>query len=272
MKSLFQQSVFIAACVFCGGSIAFAEVTGDEAYALLQDGNARFVAGETIAYHEDAARRKETADNGQKPFVSVLTCSDSRVPAEIVFDQGIGDVFVVRVAGNVADTDEIGTLEYGVGHLNTPLLVVLGHTKCGAVTAVCEKAEVHGSIPQLVDNIIPAVAKAQAAFPDLQGKALAPEAVKFNVYQAMADILSRSEEVRHLIKSQKLMVIGAIYDISSGKVEWLGGHPEQASFFANDGAHTPKDDSAHKTKDDGAHTAQKEPTHTPEKAAAPAHH
>ena len=152
----------------------------------------------------------------------------------MIFDQGIGDVFVVRVAGNVADTDEIGTLEYGVGHLGTPLLVVLGHTKCGAVTAVCENAALHGSIPQLVDNIIPAVEKTKLAFPSLTGKDLAPEAVRFNVLQSMADILKRSEEVRHLIKAGKLMVVGAIYDISTGAVTWIGGHPEQASFFTAD--------------------------------------
>ena len=105
----------------------------DEALQKLIAGNARFAAGEPTAQHQDQARRCETVAGGQHPYVTILSCADSRVPPEIVFDAGLGDLFVIRIAGNVADTDEIATIEYGVGHLNSPLIVVMGHTKCGAV-------------------------------------------------------------------------------------------------------------------------------------------
>ncbi|MBI5865537.1 MAG: hypothetical protein HZB38_13725 [Planctomycetes bacterium] len=111
-------------------------ITPDEAQQRLTDGNQRFSTGAATNPRCDEARRAETAEKGQNPFATVLTCSDSRVCAERIFDQGVGDVFTIRVAGNVSDTDEIGTIEYGVGHLHTPLLVVMGHSSCGAVGAV----------------------------------------------------------------------------------------------------------------------------------------
>src|SRR5688572_4328071 len=135
-------------------------LSGEDALTALKDGNTRYIAGKPIHPNQDAARRTTVA-KGQNPFATVLTCSDSRVPVELLFDQGLGDTFVVRVAGNVSDTDEVGSIEYGVGHLNTPLLVVMGHTSCGAVKAVLEGLQVHGSIPALVDNITPAIAQAK---------------------------------------------------------------------------------------------------------------
>lgn len=203
----------------------------DAVVRQLSDGNTRFVTNRPAHPNTDAARRADTANNGQHPAATILTCSDSRVSPEIVFDQGIGDVFVVRVAGNVCDVDEMGSVEYGTDHLGTPLLVVLGHTKCGAVTAIVESAEVHGHIPQLVDNIAPAVEKAQADHPDLQGKALVPQATKANVWQSVEDLLTKSAAVHKRVKSGKLKIVGAVYDISSGKVEWMGAHPQQKMFL-----------------------------------------
>ncbi|MFN9972998.1 MAG: carbonic anhydrase, partial [Phycisphaerae bacterium] len=110
----------------------------------------------------------------------MLGCADSRVPVERVFDQGIGDVFTVRVAGNVAKVDEIGSVEYAAGHMNVPLLVVLGHTKCGAVTAVVNNAKVGGSIPGLVSSIVPAVESARKLDPKATGEALIPLAIEAN--------------------------------------------------------------------------------------------
>ena len=203
----------------------------DQALKELQKGNARFAKGKMLQLRRDQARRGETA-KGQHPFVTVLTCSDSRLPPEIVFDQGLGDVFTVRVAGNVADVDEIGTIEYGVGHLQTPLCVVLGHTACGAVTAVVKGAEVHGNIPALVDNIIPAVESTRQQHPELSGDQLIPAAIEANVFQSIADILTHSEEVRGLVKEGKLRVLGAVYDIQTGKVRWLGVHPGQVALLS----------------------------------------
>jgi methyl-accepting chemotaxis protein len=202
--------------------------TSSEALAQLQAGQTRFVAGSPTHPHQDSGRRSEIAGT-QAPFATVLTCSDSRVPPEILFDQGLGDLFVVRVAGNVADTDEIGSIEYGAGHLHTPLLVVLGHTGCGAVKAVLEHAQVHGSIPDLVDNIGPAVEKARGSAP---GAALFAEAVKLNVWQSIDDLFQRSAEIRELVKNGQLKVVGAVYDLATGAVQWHGEHPEQARLLA----------------------------------------
>ena len=206
-------------------------LNSDAALTALKDGNARYVAGKSTHPNLDAARRTAVA-KGQNPFVTVLTCSDSRVPAELVFDQGLGDVFTVRVAGNVSDTDEVGTIEYGVGHLNTPLLVIMGHTSCGAVKAVLEGAQVHGSIPALVDNIAPAIANTKAANPSAGVATLLGEAVKANVWVSIDDVFKRSSEVRDLVKAGKLKVLGAVYDLESGNVNWLGAHPEQARLLA----------------------------------------
>lgn len=210
---------------------ALAEATPDQARLRLQEGNSRYVAGTSLHPHQDAARRAEIA-NRQTPFATVLTCADSRVSPEVVLDQGLGDIFVVRVAGNVSDVDEIGTIEYGVGHLKTPLLVVMGHTSCGAVKAVLEGAEVHGSIPSLVDNISPAVARAKTLNASLAGAALLTEAIKANIWISIDDLFKRGSEVRSLVQAGKLIVSGAVYNLESGEVTWLGAHPEQPRLLA----------------------------------------
>lgn len=197
-------------------------ISPEGAQTMLKNGNSRFVSGEKKRPNQGPERRQATARNGQKPFATILSCADSRVVPELIFDQGIGDVFVVRVAGNVADTDEIGSMEYGTEHLGTPLLVVMGHTKCGAVTAVMEGAGVEGSIPALVDNIAPAASKTRAMNPGAKTKELIPDAIKENVWQSMADLLNGSEIIRDLVREKKLMVVGAVYDIESGRVKWLG--------------------------------------------------
>jgi len=203
-----------------------------EALQKLVEGGERFVAGKSTHPRIDAKRLLETAENGQHPFATVIACSDSRVPVEVLFDQGIGDVFVIRVAGNVCDVDEIGSIEYGVDHLGTPVLVVLGHTCCGAVTAVATEAELHGSIPALVDNIAPAVKKAAAINPHLTKEELVPEAIKANCWQSIEDLLKTSSATRERVKAGKLKIVAAIYNIRTGKVGWLGAHPEQDRLLA----------------------------------------
>jgi carbonic anhydrase len=205
-------------------------MTGEQVLETLKQGNERFVSGKRTYQHLDAKRVKELA-GGQNPTVTIISCSDSRVPPEHVFDAGLGDIFTIRVAGNVCDTDEIGSIEYGVHHLNTPLLVVLGHSGCGAVTAVATKADVGGSIPALVDNIIPAVEKTQTEHPDLHGKELVPAAVKENVRQGIADLIAHSADTRHLVESSKLLIVGAVYNLEDGKVEWLGKHPHEKELL-----------------------------------------
>jgi carbonic anhydrase len=208
----------------------------EEAIARLRDGNTRYVLGKSTHPRADAARREETVQHGQHPFASVLSCSDSRAPVEQLFDQGIGDLFVVRVAGNVCNADETGSLEYGTDHLGTPLLVVLGHTGCGAVTAVATGAEVHGSVPLLLAGIRPAVSKAQRDNPDLHGKDLVPAAIEANVWQAIEDLLAKSPVVRGRVKGGKLKIVGAVYHLDSGRVKWLGEHPDQRRLLDSRGA------------------------------------
>ncbi|MBK9129113.1 MAG: carbonic anhydrase [Phycisphaerales bacterium] len=218
-------------------------VTPEAALSRLKAGNQRFVDGKATHPRTDDVRRKETVKDGQHPFVTVLACADSRAPVERIFDQGIGDVFVIRVAGNVADTDEIGTIEYGVGHLHTPLVVVLGHSSCGAVTAVAEGAEVHGHIAELVDNIKPAVERARQEKPTAKGPELVAAAIEANVWQSVEDLLHRSDEVREKVAEKQVRVIGAIYDLESGVVAWLGEHPRQTALLGS------KDTDAHADAD-----------------------
>ena len=181
-------------------------------------------------------------------------------------------MFVVRVAGNVADTDEIGTIEYGVGHLGTPVLLVMGHTSCGAVKAVLEGAEVHGSIPELVDNIARAAQQAKEANKGEPFAQIFGEAVKANVWFSIGDIFEKSSEVSELVRSGKLQVVGAVYDIASGSVEMLGAHPQQAQLLQAAEKHSAHgaENVAHSTGVEAAHGAanEKAPEASQEKSAS----
>jgi carbonic anhydrase len=220
-----------------GLSVATAWVLGaepplaDQVLAALRQGNARFASGKPTYPHEGPARRAETS-LGQHPIATVILCSDSRVPPEILFDEGIGDLFVIRTAGNVGGVDETASAEYAVEHLKTPVLVVLGHTQCGAVTAAVTHAELHGSLPALLTHIKPAVVLAQKQYPNLRGNDLVPRAVYTNVFHTIEEVLRRSRILREHISSGRLKVVGAIYDIKGGQVGWLGCHPQQAALLS----------------------------------------
>lgn len=198
---------------------------------LLKDGNARYVAGQSTHAHQGPDRRVETAKGGQHPVATIIGCSDSRAPLEVLFDQGVGDIFVIRVAGNLAGPDELGSIEYGVGHLGTPVVLVLGHTACGAVTAAVQNAKVHGNIPALINQIKPAVAKAKTWSPNASGDDLLNKSIKANVWLTMENILRKSHEVREFVKNGRVLVVGGIYDLSTGQVTWLGQHPEQGKIL-----------------------------------------
>ena len=210
-------------------------LSADEALKMLKDGNARYLEGKATHPHQDAARRALTAGQGQHPFAAVLSCSDSRAPVELIFDQGIGDLFVIRVAGNVAATDEIGTMEYAVDHLGTPVVVVLGHSQCGAVTAVVEGIKLPGSMGVLVAPIKPAVDKARADNPGAATEALVAAAVKENVFQAMEDALQKSPLIKAAVKAGKTKLLGAVYELDTGRVQWLGPHPNQEKLLGGKG-------------------------------------
>jgi carbonic anhydrase len=202
----------------------------DASLMLLKEGNVRYVTGKPQHPHLDAERRASTFAQGQEPFATVLACSDSREPVELIFDRGVGDLFVVRVAGNVAGLSELATIEYGVSHLNTPLLVVMGHTKCGAVTAVVKGTELHGHLQALAEKIKPAADKVKAETPEPE-EAVA-KAIQANVWQTIEDVIKQSSVVRERVRAGRLSILGALYDLEQGKVSWLGLHPAQDALVA----------------------------------------
>ena len=226
--------LFLAAAITFASAPAGEEpgITSQQAMLLLTEGNARYSSWKAESPNVSSARLTETATQGQHPIATVLACSDSRVPVERIFDRGIGDIFVVRVAGNVCGTDEVASLEYGVDHLGTPLLIVLGHTNCGAVMAALSKGEAHGNIPALLDKIAPAVASVRSKNPGLADRDLLRAAIIANVWQSIADMYKSSATLREKARSGKLTVVGAIYDIANGKVNWLGPHPDQEKLLA----------------------------------------
>ncbi len=204
-------------------------LTADQALAKLKEGNNRFVSGKSMHPHTDAARliQAGTENQGNHAYATIISCSDSRVPVERLFDAGIMDLFIIRVAGNVIDTDEAGSIEYGLAHVNTPVFLVLGHTQCGAVTAVTAAVTGHGhpleiNIPPLVDNIEPAVKRAMELNPKAkEDKDIVPAAIVENVWEGVHDLFMRSPKVREMAKEGKVKVVGAIYDVGTGKVDWL---------------------------------------------------
>lgn len=231
MKRFFAamaMAVFLASL----GAVAMASsggpgVTADEALTKLQEGNARYVGGASVYPRQDATRRHETATGGQHPFAVVLACADSRVPVETLFDQGVGDIFTVRVAGNVAATDEIGSIEYAAEHLGTPLVMVLAHSKCGAVTAVVKNEPVTDNIRKMVAPIVPAVAAVKNRFVPTDINEVINRSIEANMWQAVSDIHTKSPLLKKLAAEGKIKVVGALYDIDTGKVHFFGEHPSE---------------------------------------------
>lgn len=207
-------------------------VSAETALKLLREGNERWVSGSPSNPSTAQARRRATAEGGQHPIATILTCADSRLPVERLFDRGVGELFVLRVAGNVVGTNEAGTIEYGATHLDVPLLVVMGHTKCGAVAAAAATSAGGGhdappNIAALIDNIRPAVARARKAEPEADDAAIAATAVRENVWQSVFDLIRSSGPVRGALREGRLTIVGAVCDVATGKVEWLGEHPWQ---------------------------------------------
>lgn len=198
------------------------------ALKILQEGNIRFYTGKAEHPHTDTARLQLAGkkDQGKYAYATVLTCSDSRVPVEMIFDAGVMDIFVIRVAGNVCNIDEAGSIVYGLTHVHTPLLVVLGHSRCGAVAAAAQakNGNVDGlerNIQPLVTSIIPAVNRARQDHPDVQGDAIVPYATEENVWLSIENLFMKSPAVRSLVTGGNVKVVGAIYDVGTGKVTWL---------------------------------------------------
>jgi carbonic anhydrase len=253
-------------------------ITPDHAIEMLKQGNARYVDNTAQNPNRDQARRALTS-NGQHPFATFLSCSDSRVPVEMLCDAGIGDIFLVRNAGNVVGENELGSIEYSVDHWGVAALVVMGHSKCGACKAVYDEGKLDGHLRGISEHIFPAVEEAkkksqemaddmivnyatkakvwrfiEASIPAIKGKtiedaekaglwkaietAVKPSddeivnaAVKANVWNSIEKALRSSESIRKRVTSGDLKVVGAFYDIESGKIDVMGTHPKQSQLL-----------------------------------------
>lgn len=192
-----------------------ANLSADEALAKLKEGNRRFVENQLTHPHEDMQWRFSLVDK-QEPYAVVVTCSDSRVTPEIIFDQGLGDLFVIRVAGNVAKDKVIGTIEYAVEHLGVNLIVVMGHESCGAVGAALEIDLPGGHINSLVHQIRPAVLAAQ----EMDGDVLM-NAVKINAKMVARNIMDSEPYIRPKHRRGTVKVVPACYMLSDGKVVFM---------------------------------------------------
>jgi carbonic anhydrase len=190
-------------------------MTPDDALKKLMDGNERYANGAMERPNQSAERRAELI-GGQEPFAIVLGCSDSRVPPEIIFDAGLGDLFVIRVAGNIADRVELGSIEYAAVHLHAPLLMVLGHSQCGAVGAVVNGTKLDGNLPSIADEIRPAADKAR----DLSGDPV-DSAAKENARLTAKGIARRSILLKDLADEGELKIVPAFYDLTTGRIEVL---------------------------------------------------
>jgi carbonic anhydrase len=195
-----------------GSARAQTTLAPDAALARLMDGNARFVAGRLTSFDEDLAVLKQKTAEKQEPFAAVLSCADSRVPVELIFDQSIGHVFVTRVAGNICTPEIIASLEYGAAVLGTAVIVVLGHSGCGAVKATIAAKSVPGQISALYAPIRPAVERAGSNLDAV---------IKANA-QIQADLLrTASPVISELVTGGKLKVAAGFYELASGQVSLI---------------------------------------------------
>ena len=202
------------------GAVPATTVTADEAIAKLKAGNEKYVSAPQLCAVE-LSRQREQVAKAQTPWATIIACSDSRVPPELLFGGlGIGELFVARNAGNMVDTATMGTIEYGAEHLGVPLVVIMGHERCGAVSAACEVVEKHakfpGSIGPMVNAIVPA---AKAVF--RKPGDFVDNTVRESARRTAMKVAAKSEIVSHLIEANKVKVLAARYDLDNGRVEFL---------------------------------------------------
>ena len=207
-------------------------ISAREALDLLRDGNRRFVADRKRDARVGATRRNELTER-QEPFAIVLGCSDSRVPAEIVFDQGLGDLFVIRVAGNIVAPSQIGSVEFAAERFHTRLVVVLGHSGCGAIEATIDQLKrpvekQSRNLRAIVDRVRPSVEPLLATELRHDPQALARDAVRANVRASASHLRHGSELLEQLIAAEGLLVVGAEYSLETGVVEFFEGLPTGA--------------------------------------------
>jgi carbonic anhydrase len=192
-------------------------ITPDQAIDLLHKGNQRFI--QNLRFNRNLLQQvNETAD-GQYPFATILSCIDSRTPAELIFDQGLGDIFSIRIAGNIVNEDIIGSLEFACKAAGSKLVVVLGHTNCGAIKGACDDAQL-GSLTQLLEKIKPAIQQEKTFKENRNGTNLAyvNEVARINIKNSIQNILNKSSIIAELKEQETIKIIGGLYDVSSGEV------------------------------------------------------
>lgn len=207
MLSNMKITKIVVLVLFVISIISATASAGNDAIGDLKSGNDRYVSGKMLHPRQNMSRLKEVSLS-QQPKVAILSCSDSRVPPEVVFDQGIGDLFVVRVAGNVLNKENLGSIEYAIEHLGVKDIVVMGHSRCGAVTAAVEGGDVHGNVKSIINALKPAVKAAKA-------KKCGCDQIE------LAAHINVENAVKELSSKYKVNVTGAYYDLDSGKVEFL---------------------------------------------------
>jgi carbonic anhydrase len=205
-------------------------IPANEAFARLREGNARFTSNADRSSSFMSSARRLTPTQTQQPFAIILGCSDARVPAEIVFDQGLGDLFVIRVAGNIVAPSQVGSVEFAAARFNTRLVVVLGHSQCGAIAATLEELQQptenqSQNIRSIVDRVRPSVEGLLRTDLKHDLPALKKEAVRVNV-RASADHLRHGSYIlEQLIQNDGLLVVGAEYSVETGVVDFFDGIP-----------------------------------------------
>lgn len=208
-------------------------ISAIEALQRLRDGNSRFVASVKNMRAGNSQARRIELPHGQEPFAIILGCSDARVPAELVFDQGLGDLFVIRVAGNIVAPSQVGSVEFAASQFGTRLVVVLGHTKCGAIATTLNElqqptANQSRNLRSIVDRVRPSVEILLETDLRDDREALMRQAVRANIRVAAHQLRYGSEILENLIRDDGLLVVGAEYSVETGEVEFFDGLPEQA--------------------------------------------
>jgi carbonic anhydrase len=191
--------------------------TAEAAFQELKAGNQRYIS------NRGGKNVRQTA-GGKDPYAVVLTCADSRVAPEVAFDQGLGDLFTIRVAGNVANSNEIASIEYAVNEFGAPLVVVMGHGQCNSVRAAVESGS------GILRSLRQAFLRTRASDPGLRGKPLLSAVTQMNVWQSIEDMLKGSADLRERLRNGDLKIIGANFQPGSGEVSWLGPHPDECDF------------------------------------------
>lgn len=193
-------------------------LTPEKAFDVLKEGNRRFAAN--LKINRNLLQQLNDITEGQHPFATVLSCMDSRTSVELIFDQGLGDIFSIRIAGNIVNDDILGSIEYACGVVGSKLIVVLGHTRCGAIKGACEGVEM-GNLTGLLKKINPAMERVKADEEDLRTASAFEKVAAANVLQSIDDLLTKSPIINKLYRQGQIGIVGGMYSIETGRVDFI---------------------------------------------------